>query len=154
MRWRGTTANGLPAAHIGDDRCYLALFQATSDQPARQDYDAVGVNHFGFVVSDLAESRSRLAELGVTPTAEADYEPGRRLYFLDRDGIEVELVEYDDKEDDKDIDAVGGRWWRWDLPYITASMGAVSPARKATLRAVAAGRDRKAKWRADWSLLW
>ena len=102
VRWRGTTANGLPAAHIGDDRCYLALFQATSDERARQDYDAVGVNHFGFVVSDLAESRSRLAELGVTPTAEAEYKPGRRLYFLDRDGIEVELVEYDDKEDDKE----------------------------------------------------
>lgn len=25
---------------------------------------------------------------------EADYEPGRRIYFLDPDGHEVELVEY------------------------------------------------------------
>jgi len=35
----------------------------------------------------------RLVELGVSPGEELEYEPGRRLYFFDPDGIEVELVE-------------------------------------------------------------
>ncbi len=96
VRWEGTIESGQPAAHIGDDRCYLALFEATEQGRACQDYGAVGLNHFGVVVDDLAASKKRLAELGITPTTEADYEPGRRLYFLDPDGIEVELVEYDE----------------------------------------------------------
>ena len=95
VRWEGTIESGQPAAHIGDDRCYLALFQATEKGHANQDYGAVGLNHFGLVVDNLNESRQRLSQLGITPTTEADYEPGRRLYFLDPDGIEVELVEYD-----------------------------------------------------------
>ena len=97
VRWEGTIDSGQPAAHVGDDRCYLALFEATKPGHVGQDYGAVGLNHFGVVVDNLDECRQRLAELGVTPTAEADYEPGRRLYFLDPDGIEVELVEYDEK---------------------------------------------------------
>jgi hypothetical protein len=38
--------------------------------------------------------KTRLAELGVQSHHEAAYEPGRRAYFLDPDGIEMELVEY------------------------------------------------------------
>ena len=37
--------------------------------------------------------KSRLTDLGVSPHAEHDYKPGRRLYFIDFDGIEIELVE-------------------------------------------------------------
>ncbi len=39
--------------------------------------------------------KQRLGELGVTPGDEQDYEPGRRVYFTDPDGIEVELVQYE-----------------------------------------------------------
>jgi catechol 2,3-dioxygenase-like lactoylglutathione lyase family enzyme len=97
VRWRRDGGEDRPAAHIGDDRVYLALFEAPPSRNGRAplDYDAVGLNHFGFVVDDLAAMKQRLAELGVAPKSEADYEPGRRLYFLDPDGIEVELVEYD-----------------------------------------------------------
>ncbi|HBR42432.1 MAG TPA: glyoxalase, partial [Sulfitobacter pontiacus] len=31
-----------------------------------------------------------------TPVNHADYEPGRRFYFRDHDGVEYELVQYDD----------------------------------------------------------
>ena len=31
---------------------------------------------------------------GLTPFSHADYEPGRRFYFLDPDGIEYEVVSY------------------------------------------------------------
>ena len=68
---------------------------ATSGGRADSDYDRVGLNHFGFVVDDLDESKKRLLALGASPHSEADYEPGRRLYFLDPDGIEVELVQYE-----------------------------------------------------------
>jgi len=95
VRWEGKTSQGWPAIHIGDETSYLALFQSPSPSRAPEDYDQVGLNHFGFVVDDLDSARKRLAELGVTPKAEHDYEPGKRLYFYDPDGIEVELVEYD-----------------------------------------------------------
>ena len=95
VRWRGTTTDGTPAAHVGDDRCYLAFFEVGAGAEASGRYDQAGLNHFGWVVDDLEAVRGRLAELDVRPHMEADYEPGRRLYFLDPNGVEVELVEYD-----------------------------------------------------------
>ncbi len=95
VRWRGKTSDGQEAAHVGDERCYLALFEAVKPGRADADYDAVGLNHFGFVVDSLDAAKRRLRELGVEPHHEADYEPGQRLYFMDPDGIEVELVQYE-----------------------------------------------------------
>jgi catechol 2,3-dioxygenase-like lactoylglutathione lyase family enzyme len=98
VRWRRAgDADRTAAAHVGDDRHYIAMFQASAPEPrCPTDYESPGLNHFGFVVDDLDQARRRLAELGVTPHGEADYHPGRRLYFFDPDGIEVELVEYAD----------------------------------------------------------
>ncbi len=93
-RWRGTTTSGTPAAHIGDERGYLALFEAREGGRAALDYARPGLNHMGFVVEDLDKVRERAIELGASPGEEHDYEPGRRFYVLDPDGIEVELVEY------------------------------------------------------------
>ena len=42
----------------------------------------------------MARCRRRLERLGGTVHFEPDYEPGRRIYFLDPDGHEVELVQY------------------------------------------------------------
>ena len=96
LRWHRAAGESTAAAHVGDDRHYLAMFQARPDASRPPtDYESVGLNHFGFVVDDLDRARSRLQELGIIPHSEADYEPGRRLYFYDPDGIEVELVEYD-----------------------------------------------------------
>lgn len=94
VRWRGETTDGMPAAHVGDERHYLALFETQRTELAAQDYHRVGLNHFGFVVADLQAAKERLEALGVAPTMEADYHPGRRLYFLDPDAVEVELVDY------------------------------------------------------------
>lgn len=94
VRWKGETMNGLAAAHVGDDRQYLAIFEAGTDRDIDHDYTRPGVNHLGFVVDDLDAARARLAELGIPVKFEADYEPGRRLYFHDPDDYEVELVEY------------------------------------------------------------
>ena len=94
VRWQGTVDEGRPAAHVGGDDFYLALFEARGEGRASIDYGAVGINHFGFVVDDLDALKRRLDELGVHRHLEADYDPGRRSYFLDPDGHEVEIVEY------------------------------------------------------------
>jgi len=98
-RWRGhSTTSGRPAAHVGDDRCYVAFFEAEagpsgSDRHAI-DYKRVGFNHFGVVVDDLDTMKRRLAERGIEHGDEQDYEPGRRVYLIDPDGYEVEVVQY------------------------------------------------------------
>ena len=97
VRWRRPEGEPSPAAHVGNDAFYIALFQADDpEEPAApRDYGKLGMNHAGFVVEDLDAAKSRLLDLGATPHQEADYEPGRRLYFLDPSGIEIELVEYE-----------------------------------------------------------
>jgi catechol 2,3-dioxygenase-like lactoylglutathione lyase family enzyme len=94
VRWKGPIDGERLGAHVGDEQSYLALFQAAAEGDVGRDYTVPGVNHFGFVVDDLDDARARLDRLGVTLHREDDYDPGRRIYFLDPDGHEVELVEY------------------------------------------------------------
>ena len=95
VRWKGEIAPDRLGAHVGDDDHYLALFQAGHEhaRPA-PDYTGPGINHFGFVVDDLDEARARLERLGAHVHFAPEYEPGRRIYFLDPTGHEVELVQY------------------------------------------------------------
>lgn len=94
VRWQGSTGNGNRAAHIGVDDTYLALFESDSAGQAPYGYRTVGFNHLGFEVDNLDTYRVQLQSMGVEVTGEEDYEPGRRLYFRDPDGVEIELVEY------------------------------------------------------------
>ncbi|HVW34369.1 MAG TPA: VOC family protein [Acidimicrobiia bacterium] len=94
VRWKGPVDGQRLGAHVGDDRCYLALFQAAAGGAVEHDYLTPGLNHFGFVVDDLEEARRRLEQLGGVVHFEPNYEPGRRIYFMDPDGHEVELVQY------------------------------------------------------------
>lgn len=94
VRWQGELENGQKRAHVGNDNFYVALFEAERPGKPDGDYGRIGLNHFGFVVDDLDEMKRRLEALGAKPHCEQDYAPGRRVYFLDPDGIEVELVEY------------------------------------------------------------
>ncbi len=48
----------------------------------------------GIVVDDLDAVEQRVIAAGLTPTNHDDYEPGRRFYFDDPDGIEFEIVSY------------------------------------------------------------
>ena len=99
VSWKGTAQNmkgTVPAAHVKLDRGYISMFEREEGERAPYDYGPPGLNHIGFVVDDLAETRTRLAELDVEIAKEADYEPGIRLYVFDPNGIEVELVGYED----------------------------------------------------------
>jgi len=97
QRWQGPTQDGGLSLHIGTDNSYLALYQPPRPRAqGKSDYlTAGGLNHVGVVVQDLDASEAKVKALGFKPHTHADYEPGRRFYFNDSDGIEFELVQYD-----------------------------------------------------------
>ena len=53
-----------------------------------------GLNHLGVVVDDLDAVEARVLGMGFETHSHADYEPGRRFYFDDFNGIEIEVVSY------------------------------------------------------------
>ena len=52
------------------------------------------LNHIGVEVDDLAAVEAKVVAAGLRPFGHDDYDPGRRFYFLDPDGIEYEVVSY------------------------------------------------------------
>ena len=92
-RWRGEAMNGGETIHVGNERCYLALY---SDRKAHDRFaKGAPLNHVGFIVDDLEAAERVVIEAGLEPFNHADYEPGRRFYFFDWDGIEFEMVSYE-----------------------------------------------------------
>lgn len=97
IRWEGPAKDGGKSIHIGTNAQYLALYQPadlveeTSESSTTKGY----LNHVGVVVDDLDAIETRAKTLGFAPENHADYEPGRRFYFQDGDGIEYEVVQYD-----------------------------------------------------------
>lgn len=53
------------------------------------------MNHLGVVVDDLDAVEAKVEALGFKSHRHADYDPGRRFYFYDADGVEIEVVQYD-----------------------------------------------------------
>jgi len=71
----------------------LALFQAPEGAPPRQK-GQIGLVHFAFKVESyqaLQEAYKRLVEAGTTIDHVADHGSTRSVYFLDPDGIKMEL---------------------------------------------------------------
>lgn len=100
VRWEGASIHDGRTIHVGTDDDYLALYTMPaaegSDPIATNSYGLTGgLNHVALVVSDLDEAERRVEAAGYVPTNHADYEPGRRFYFRDHDGIEFEIVSYD-----------------------------------------------------------
>ncbi|MDU8944553.1 VOC family protein [Ovoidimarina sediminis] len=97
VRWEGPAISDGYTVHVGDADRYVALYSPGAPKAAvGSSYAHVGgFNHLAIVVDDL-DATERLVEAeGFAPRSHADYEPGRRFYFNDRDGIEVEVVSYD-----------------------------------------------------------
>ena len=55
------------------------------------------VNHVGIVVDDLDEIEQRVRSVGFEPHMRANYEPGRRFYFFNDMGLEIEVVSYNSR---------------------------------------------------------
>ena len=95
VRWAGPAMAGGRTVHVGTESQYLALYS-----PADPERDAPGwpkgmpLNHVAVEVDDLDGVEAKVAAEGLTPFSHGDYEPGRRFYFLDRNGIEFEVVSY------------------------------------------------------------
>ena len=92
IRWEGASMNNGHTIHVGDEDTYLALYtgeHVTGDYSKGQP-----LNHVGFLVDDLDAAERIVVQHGLKPFGHDDYEPGKRFYFFDWDGIEFEVVSY------------------------------------------------------------
>lgn len=96
IRWEGPGMQTGYTVHVGEENSYVALFSYPDRSTPKDDSYRTqgGLNHWAVVVDDLDEIETRVKAEGFTPKSHADYEPGRRFYFDDHDGIEVEVVQY------------------------------------------------------------
>lgn len=97
VRWSGAVTLGGYSVHVGNDESYIALYSPAGDVGARRksSYGTAGaMNHIGVTVADLDATENRVREKGFEPYMHADYAPGRRFYFRNNDGIEIEVVSY------------------------------------------------------------
>jgi len=95
-RWRGAAKDAGLSIHVGGDDFYLVVYSRPDVRPNAGDPGGLvgGLNHVGVVVDDLDAVEARVVAAGFKPHSHADYEPGRRFYFDDADGIEFEVVAY------------------------------------------------------------
>ena len=96
IRWEGPSAIGGYSIHIGGEDDYIALYSPEELTPELSNDQrlAGGFNHIGIVVDDLDLIESKVEEAGLSAHSHQDYEPGRRFYFNDDDGVEYEVVSY------------------------------------------------------------
>lgn len=99
IRWEGAALNGGFTVHVGSEDSYVALYTgpggASNQVSADNSYHRVaGLNHIGVVVDDLDLIEKKVKSMGIETHSHADYEPGRRFYFHDSDGVEFEVISY------------------------------------------------------------
>lgn len=99
IRWQGPAKDNGFTVHVGTGDQYLAVYSAGRNKEGCKPTYVTrgGLNHIGVVVDNLDAAESRVMEAGFRPYNHGDYEPGRRFYFDDADGIEFEIVSYADK---------------------------------------------------------
>lgn len=94
-RWRGPSRLGGRTIHVGTDSQYLAVYtDEASDGTAKTHRKGAPLNHIGIQVDDLDAAEAKVLAFGLKPFSHDDYEPGRRFYFFDENGIEFEIVSY------------------------------------------------------------
>jgi len=92
-RWRGPSQIGGWTIHLGNETDFIALYQG--EEPLTGPFSkGQPLQHIGLLVDDLDAAERIVIEAGLEPFNHADYEPGRRFYVFDWDGIEWELVSY------------------------------------------------------------
>lgn len=96
IRWQGKAMDGHLTIHVGNKHVYFALHDNTSNKAPAPYAKGAPFNHVGLCVDDLDAIERRARTLGLAPFGHDDYEPGRRFYLLDADGIEYEFVSYID----------------------------------------------------------
>ena len=100
IRWEGPAMAGAGyTVHVGTSDSYVAVYSGAKPDQIVPKRDASymtrgGLNHIGVVVDDLDAVEAKVIAMGLTPQNHADYEPGRRFYFDDPDGVEIEVISY------------------------------------------------------------
>jgi len=99
----GGRNEGRKWTHLGNDTTYIALNESDEFIPNEKNYDKNGINHIGFVVSDLESLANRLLKSGFKRDYPKQIEKFRiRDYFADQDGNQYEFVQYlSDKIDER-----------------------------------------------------
>lgn len=91
----GGESNGRIWIHFGDATTYVALNTSKEEKHIEKNYESSGINHLGFVVSDVAAIAERLSAAGYKRSFPKQTEQFRiRDYFYDADGNEFEFVQY------------------------------------------------------------
>lgn len=96
VRWAGVAMQTGRAVHVGSSDSYVALFSHGDAVPGQAvSYHTRGaLNHIAVVVADLDLTEARIKKAGYVTENHADYEPGRRFYFTEENGLEIEVVAY------------------------------------------------------------
>ncbi|MDH3644682.1 MAG: VOC family protein [Gammaproteobacteria bacterium] len=96
VRWEGPSQMGGHTYHVGTDDDYVAVYTYDGEpgENGRSARIKGGLNHIGVLVDNLEKIEHRVKAAGLEPFNHMDYDPGRRFYFNDRDGIEFEVVSY------------------------------------------------------------
>ncbi|MEM8579562.1 MAG: VOC family protein [Pseudomonadota bacterium] len=98
VRWEGDVLDGRGySMHVGTESHYVAIYADKAVAPAADVSQRTigGLNHLAVVVDDLDATEAAVRAHGFETGSHADYEPGRRFYFHDHDGIQWEVVSYD-----------------------------------------------------------
>ena len=98
-RWRGKSQLGGDTIHVGEPEngaTYIALYTNEDVQADRERRFCKGdpLNHVGLLVDDIDAAERVVESAGLEATSHGDYEPGKRFYFTDWDGIEFEVISY------------------------------------------------------------
>ena len=97
IRWAGDAMNNGRTVHVGSADSYLALYSHPEVQ--KRDQNAANIanlNHIAVQVADLDEIEERVVANKLQPFNFGDYPPGKRLYIMINDDIEIEVVSYPD----------------------------------------------------------
>ncbi len=78
--------------HVGGEADYIAVY--TCGALSQRFAKGQPLGYAGLVVDDLGAAEAVVKSAGLQPFNHADYAPGRRFYFFDRDGTEFEMVSY------------------------------------------------------------
>jgi len=96
IRWQGPSMSGGTTFHVGNKAAYLAVYSGGNSKRRTGSNSGFlsGLNHIAVVVNDLEDIEQKALSEGFVTSNHGDYEPGRRFYFHDHDGIEYEVVSY------------------------------------------------------------
>lgn len=96
IRWAGKGMQTGRTVHVGEEDSYVALFTfGDAAERTQESYRTrAGLNHIAVVVDDLDATEARIKNAGYVTENHANYEPGRRFYFTEENGVEIEVVQY------------------------------------------------------------